>query len=147
MKSPHPLILLGLGIITSLLLSLGVLASLFASSVQGAPRLGTGVPARSVPVVATWFTDLHPRVGQQETVEVQVWSGRRYLAEARLSVILRVGTRTLGHRPGTRTNRQGKALARFRVPRQARGKWLWAFTSLSYRHRVLTGNNRVLVAK
>ena len=123
-----------------LLLSLALLSGTWVR-----PMIAASPPL--TPVVATWFSNLHPRVGQRETVHVQFWAGKRYLSGARLSVTLRVGTKTVAHLRGTTTDKKGEAWARFTVPKAAAGKWLWAFTGVIYQKRTYTGNNRVLVAR
>jgi hypothetical protein len=100
-----------------------------------------------VPVVATWFSSLHPKVGQHETVYVQFFVAKRHLSGAHLSATVQVGKHSVLHLKGTVTNRQGKAWATFTVPRQARGKKIVVSTSLTYKKRLYTGNNSVTVAR
>ena len=132
----------GLAMRLMLVLCLFTLGGTAASPVHAASK-----PPRAIPVVATWFSSLHPKVGQHETVTVQFFQGKKMLSGAPLAVSLKIGAKTIKRLKGTKTNRQGKAWAKFTVPKQARGKTLWAYTSLSYHHQVFQGNNRVQVAK
>ena len=126
-------------LVLCLLATGGALASPVHAASHGA--------ARSIPVVATWFSSLHPKAGQQETVTVQFFQGKKMLSGAPLTVALKIGTKTITRLKGTRTNKKGEAWAKFTVPKAARGKTLWAYTSLAYHHQVFQGNNRVQVAK
>lgn len=129
-------------------------AALAISSPASASATSTTKP---IPVVATHFSNLNPKVEQRETVTVQFYLYRpkkhpQYLSGAHLSVTLKLGTMKVGTTvlttvKGTVTNKQGKAYARFTVPRKAKGKVLWAYTTVSYKGALHMGSNRVRVIK
>jgi hypothetical protein len=98
------------------------------------------------PIVATWFSNLHARVGLRESVYVQVMQGKQNLAGARLSVTITYAKHALKLK-GTTTDKHGMARASFTVPRQARGATLRALTTVSYRGHQYLGSNQVKVAK
>jgi hypothetical protein len=128
------------GLVVSLALIRGT------ASVHAAPsRTGP------IPVVATFFSNLSPRVGQRETVSVQFYLYQRsrrpqYVSGARLSVSLQLDKKIVMTVRGTMTNKQGRASAKFTVPKEAGGRWLWAFTKLSYKGKLYGGSNRVKIA-
>ena len=108
-------------------------------------------PPVPIPVVATFFSNLAPRVGQRETVSVQFYLYQRpkrpqYVSGARLAVSLQVGKQVVMTVGGTTTDAQGRASAHFTVPKEAAGRWLWAFSQLSYRGKRYGGSNRVKIS-
>jgi hypothetical protein len=131
-----------------LVLAIGIGLAGSASAVRAAPRL----PARPIPVVATYFSNLSPKVGQTEMITAQFYLYQRserpkYVTGAHLTVSLQLGKKVLQTVRGTATNKQGKAFARFAVPKIAGGKWLWAYTKLRYKGTLYGGSNRVKIAR
>ena|SRR5579859_4145037 len=135
---------------------LGLLGLAVAAAIP--PHASAASPSpKPVTVVATYFSNLSPKVGQHETVTAQFYLYRtkqkpQYLLGGHLSVILKTGTSKIGTTAlatlkGTTTNKQGKAYARFTVPKAAAGKWLWAYTKLTYKGTQYGGSNRVKIAK
>jgi hypothetical protein len=144
MKRVPIVVLLGLAAAT------GIPARVTASSPPPPPR-------KPITVVATYFSNLSPKVGQHETVTAQFYLYQpkkkpQYLAGGHLSVTLKVGTvkvakSVVATLKGTSTNKRGKAYARFTVPKSAAGKWLWAYTTVRYKGAAYGGSNRVKIAK
>ena len=103
--------------------------------------------AQSSPmVVATWFSNLHPKVGQQETVHVLFFQGTHHFGGALFSATVSYNKRSV-HLKSSKTNGRGEAWANFTVPRAARGSTLTAHTVLVYKGHRYTGSNHVSVAK
>jgi hypothetical protein len=108
-------------------------------------------------VVATYFSNLSPKVGERETVAAQFYLYKpetkpHYLPGGHLSVTLKLGTvraakTVVATLKGTSTDKQGKAYARFVVPKSASGKWLWAYTTVVYKGTAYAGSNRVEIAR
>src|SRR5579864_7156315 len=73
-------------------------------------------PSKPIPVVATYFSNLAPKVGQHETVTAQFYLYRpkkhpQYLSGGHLTVTLKLGTMKVGRIvltsvKGTTTNKQ-----------------------------------------
>jgi hypothetical protein len=97
-------------------------------------------------VVQTWFSNLHPKVGQQETVHVLFFQGRHGFGGALFSGTVTYGKHTIRLK-SSKTNGRGEAWANLTVPRAARGKTLAAHTVLVYKGHRYTGSNRVNVAR
>jgi hypothetical protein len=128
-------------------LAINIALSAGAAAVHAAPQ-----SPHPIPVVATYFSNLSPRVGQTETVTAQFYMYQKskkpqYVPGAHLTVSLQLGKKVLRIVKGTTTNKHGKAFARFTVPKAAAGKMLWAYTKLLYKGAQYGGSNRVKVAK
>src|SRR5947207_10295960 len=67
-------------------------------------------------VVATWFSNLHPKVGQRETVHVLFFQGTHHFGGALFSATVTYGKHTV-HLKSSKTNGRGEAWAIFTVPR------------------------------
>ena len=128
------------------LLTIGLALSAGVPNAANAAVSSQAQRATAPVVVATWFSNLHARVGLRESVYVQVMQGKQNLAGARLSVTITYGKHALKLN-GTTTNKRGMAWASFTVPRQARGATLWALTTVSYKGHRYSGSNHVKVAK
>jgi len=120
------------------ILSLGL-----AMAVGIVPVAGAAKTRR--PVVATWFSNLHPKAGQHVKIYVQFSIGKQRITGARVSAAIYVGDQRRALR-STTTNRQGIAQITLTVPQAAQGKWLRAVTTAVYRHHRYAGSNRVKVA-
>ena len=97
-------------------------------------------------VVATWFSNLHPKVGQRETVHVLFFQGTHHFGGALFSATVSYNKRTV-HLKSSKTNGRGEAWANFTVPRAARGRTLAADAVLVYKGHRYTGSNHVNVAR
>ena len=97
-------------------------------------------------VVATWFSNLHPKVGQQETVHVLFFQGTHRFGGALFSATVSYGKRTV-HLKSSKTTGRGEAWVRFTVPRAARGKTIVAHTVIAFKGHRYTGSNHVNVAR
>ena len=97
-------------------------------------------------VVATWFSDLHPKAGQQETMHALFFQGTHRFGGALLSATVTYGKSTVRLK-SSKTNGRGEAWTTFTVPRNARGSTLAAHAVLVYKGHRYTGSNHVNVAK
>lgn len=97
-------------------------------------------------VLATWFSNNRPMVGQKEAVYVQLFRDDHRFGGAPMTATIQ-GAATKLHLRGTRTNKQGIAYANFTIPLHTAGHWLRAFTSVKYRGTTYIGTNRVKVNK
>jgi hypothetical protein len=122
----------------TVIVSLGLAVAVACVSVAGAAKIKR-------PVVATWFSDLHPKAGQHVKIYVQFFTGKQRIAGARVSAAIYVGDQRRALRSAT-TNRLGIAQVTLTVPKAAEGKWLRAATTAVYRHHRYAGSNRVKVA-
>jgi hypothetical protein len=103
--------------------------------------------AQSSPmVVATWFSNLHPKVGQRETVHVLFFQGTHRFGGAVFSATVTYGKRTVRLK-SSKTTTRGEAWANFTVPRDARGRTLTAHAVVTYKAHRYTGSNHVNVAR
>jgi hypothetical protein len=132
-----------------------VLLGLAGTAILPAHSVAATSSSKPVPVVATFFSNLAPRAGQHETVTVQYYlftprKKPQYIRGAHLSVTVELGTMKIGTRVlktvrGTTTNSQGKAFATFTIPGKAKGKVLWAYTTVTSKGVRHVGSNRVIV--
>jgi hypothetical protein len=129
----------------SSLVVVAVVAGCGGSSTSKPP---TPTPVPQV-VVATFFTNLHPVAGHQESVQVQffrVFHGKNQrLSGAHLSVAITYGKKTL-HAKGGITNKLGLAKASFIVPHVPKGTLLKATTAVLYKGKQYQGSNQVKTA-
>src|SRR5579862_1864317 len=90
-----------------------------------AASVGNAEASQPAPVVATWFSVLHPVVGSMETIHVHFSKGNAAIAGASFSARLTYGKSHLDLKGG-KTGRHGNASASFTVPKSAKGKVITA---------------------
>lgn len=127
-------------------LALGVLAvqgiGVAGASAKPSPLKHVLVPNASV---LEWFSPLHPKAGQHETVYARLWIGKKPVAGAHLVAIVREGSHVVHRVRGTTTNKRGQAHARFSVPRSMKGKTLTVRVTLTFRRSRIFGSDKLIV--
>jgi|SRR5579884_2106459 len=133
-----------------------LLAATLAVPTLAAPTLTHAAKAKptatakpsSSPVVVEWFSNLHVKTGQRDTVYVQLLEGKKGVKGAKLTATLVVHKKTVLKRiTGTTTDKTGKAFAKFTVPKLNAGTKLTVNVSLKVGKHSYPGVNTLTIAK
>ncbi len=124
--------------------SLALALSLGASCHADAASPSHPRHAQQVPVVATWFSNLHPAPGQREVLNVQFFRSKQGLAGGRFSATIHDGRHTMRVKGGI-TNARGIASASFTIPRGLGGTVLHAASVVLFKGMQYRGSNHVRV--
>jgi hypothetical protein len=98
------------------------------------------------PIVATWFSTLTPKAGQQETLYVQVTRAGKPVSGGTMTATISYGKHRF-QRKGTKTNKAGRSWTTFVVPINAKGATLKAATAVTVGGHTYRGSNHVTVKK